>query len=85
MEFLTGQGGGDKAIAGVLPYTDDPEEIQERLKVLPNRWHTQVDWDWRFREEAMGTIGNLPLLQKWIERTRGPVVTGKPEGLGTRR
>jgi hypothetical protein len=39
-----------------------------------------VDWDWRINEEVDGTIKNLPLLQKWLHRVRGPVVTKKPVG-----
>ena len=31
-------------------------------------------------EEVDGTIKNLPLLQKWLHRVRGPVVTKKPVG-----
>jgi hypothetical protein len=41
-------------------------------------WSTRVDWDWRMRQEVDGTITELPLLEKWIRRARGPVVTEKP-------
>jgi len=43
-----------------------------------DNWHTKCDWDWRLRQEADGSIANLPMLRKWIERARGPVVTEKP-------
>ena len=42
-------------------------------------WSTSVDWDWRMRQEVDGTIKDLPLMQKWINRVRGPVVTEKPK------
>jgi len=45
-------------------------------------WSTSVDWDWRMKQEADGSIKDLPLLQKWIKRARGPVVTNKPVGSG---
>lgn len=41
-------------------------------------WSTSIDWDWRMRQEVDGTIEDLPLMQKWIRRARGPVVTEKP-------
>jgi hypothetical protein len=41
-------------------------------------WSTSVDWDWRMRQEVDGTIKELPLLEKWIIKARGPVVTEKP-------
>lgn len=41
-------------------------------------WSTSVDWDWRMRQEVDGTIKELPLLEKWIMKARGPVVTEKP-------
>ena len=43
-------------------------------------WSTRVDWDWRMSQEVDGTIKDLPLQQKWINRARGPMVTEKPEG-----
>ncbi|KPK48250.1 MAG: hypothetical protein AMK72_07350 [Planctomycetes bacterium SM23_25] len=48
-------------------------------------WSTRVDWDWRMRQEADGTINELPLMQNWIRRARGPVVTEKPAGAGDGR
>ena len=41
-------------------------------------WSTSIDWDWRMRQEVSGEIKDLPLMQKWIKRARGPVVTKKP-------
>ncbi len=40
-------------------------------------WSTSVDWDWRMRQEADGTIKDLPLMQKWIRRARGAVVVSE--------
>jgi hypothetical protein len=44
----------------------------------PAVWRTQVDWDWRTPEEVSGSIANLPLMKKWIERNRGPVQKSNP-------
>lgn len=65
-----------------LARTDDPGAIEEILKTWSSgkMWRTEVDWDWRINEEVDGSIKNLPLLQKWLHRVRGPVVTKKPEG-----
>ena len=41
-------------------------------------WRTRCDWDWRLKQEIDGTIKDLPLLQKWVRRVRGPVVTRWP-------
>jgi hypothetical protein len=30
------------------------------------------------QQEVDGTVNELPLLKKWIERARGPVVTETP-------
>lgn len=37
------------------------------------QWHTRCDWDWRLKQEIDGSITELPLLQKWLERARGTV------------
>ena len=37
------------------------------------QWHTRCDWDGRLRQEIDGSIGELPLLRKWLERVRGDV------------
>jgi hypothetical protein len=37
------------------------------------RWHTRCDWDWRLKQEIDGSIAELPLLQKWLQRSRGNV------------
>lgn len=41
-------------------------------------WRTKCDWDWRLKQEADRSIANLPLLRKWVQRARGPVVTEEP-------
>jgi len=65
-----------------LARTDDPAAIEEILEAWSSKemWRTEVDWDWRINEEVDGTIKNLPLLQKWLHRVRGPVVTKNPVG-----
>jgi len=35
------------------------------------KWHTRCDWQWRMRQELDGSIKDLPLLRKWLERARG--------------
>jgi len=44
----------------------------------PAVWRTEVDWDWRTPEEVSGSIANLPLMKKWIERNRGPIQKSNP-------
>jgi hypothetical protein len=44
-------------------------------------WRTRVDWDWRMKEEIDGSIADMPLMQKWLERVRGPVTKEKPAGV----
>ncbi len=65
-----------------LARTDDPGVIEDILNIWSSgkMWRTEVDWDWRITEEVNGKIETLPLLQKWLHRVRGPVVTKKPEG-----
>jgi len=36
-------------------------------------WHTEVDWDWRMKEEIDGSIHKAPQMKKWLEKARGPV------------
>ena len=38
------------------------------------KWHTRCDWEWRLKKEVDGSIEQLPQLQKWLERARGPVI-----------
>ncbi|MBT3200240.1 MAG: hypothetical protein HN350_10010 [Phycisphaerales bacterium] len=55
--------------------------LAERLhkcEINGGGWSTSIDWDWRMRQEVSGEIKDLPLMQKWIKRARGPVVTKKP-------
>ena len=35
------------------------------------QWHTECDWETRLKQEIDGTIEGLPLLKKWLERSRG--------------
>jgi len=37
------------------------------------KWHTRCDWEWRLRQEVDGSIADLPMLKKWIARTRGKI------------
>lgn len=66
-----------------VPAADDPQRVKEALRAwsTPEKtWSTSVNWDWRIREEIDGRIARLPLLQKWLQRTRGPVLKNKPVG-----
>jgi hypothetical protein len=63
-------------------------EMRENLQSLtsllevgakPEYWRTEVDWDWRLPEEISGKIDELPLMKKWLLRTRGPVTKESPE------
>ena len=38
-----------------------------------SKWHTKCDWDWRLKQEIDGSIADLPMLKKWIERARGRI------------
>jgi hypothetical protein len=62
-------------------------EMRENLNTLkslveaaakPECWRTEVDWDWRMKEEVSGAIDKAPLMQKWLLRTRGPIVKEDP-------
>lgn len=63
-------------------------EDLNRLKLLvevgskPEYWRSEIDWDWRMKEEVSGEIDSLPLMQKWVLRTRGPVVKRDPSAGG---
>ena len=37
------------------------------------KWHTRCDWDWRLKQELDGSIADLPLLQQWLQRSRGTI------------
>ncbi len=80
--YTSSLSGKTAASAEALAGTDNPDSIEEILKIWSSGkiWRTEVDWDWRIPEEADGRIKNLPLLQKWIQRIRGPVVTKRPVG-----
>ena len=34
--------------------------------------------EWRMKQEVSGEIKDFPLMQKWLKRARGPIVTKKP-------
>ncbi|MDE0839683.1 MAG: hypothetical protein OSB41_11615, partial [Kiritimatiellae bacterium] len=74
--------GKTESSAKTLASTDKGNDVAQRLEVWSagQMWRTQVDWDWRITEEVNGSIKNLPLLQKWLERIRGPVLTKLPVG-----
>jgi hypothetical protein len=36
-----------------------------------DQWKTRCDWEWRLKQELDGSIKELPLLRKWLERARG--------------
>jgi len=61
---------------------DDLNALKTVLEAQSDKahWHTRVDWDWRMPQEIDGSIRDLPLMHKWLERVRGPVVTQKPKG-----
>jgi len=63
-----------------IPIHSNVTRLQEiaDLGNNPAVWRTKVDWDWRTPEELSGSIADLPLLKKWIERNRGPIQKGNP-------
>ncbi len=50
-------------------------ELLTKLEQARENWSTKVDWEWRMPEEVDGSIAELPLMQKWLKRVRGPVMT----------
>jgi len=72
-----------KAIVGGGEMREDLNILKALEKAVSSEddWHTSVDWDWRMRQEVDGRIENLPLMKKWLQRVRGPVVTNKPVGV----
>ncbi|MFC1600933.1 DUF6055 domain-containing protein [Candidatus Sumerlaeota bacterium] len=69
-----------RAIAGGGEMREDLKQLQQVQQAYadPGYWHTTVDWDWRMPEEIDGRIDSMPLMRKWLARTRGPVVKTKP-------
>jgi hypothetical protein len=63
-----------------IPINSKVSRLQEiaELGNNPAVWRTEVDWDWRTPEEVSGAIDDLPLMQKWIERNRGPIQKSNP-------
>ncbi|MBT3296061.1 MAG: hypothetical protein HN383_12380 [Verrucomicrobia bacterium] len=74
-------GGHAKAIVGGGEMREDTNFLEALAKAVSGDdpgWRTKVDWDWRVREEIDGSIADAPLMQKWLERVRGPVMKEKP-------
>jgi len=36
-------------------------------------WRSKCDWEWRLKKELDGSIKDLPLMRKWLERVRGKI------------
>jgi len=73
--------GHARAIVGGGEMREDTrflEALAEAVSGNDKGWRTSVDWDWRTRQEADGTIVDLPLMKKWLAYVRGPVVKDKP-------
>ena len=67
-----------KDIGGKVSH--ESEELDTVYALQTNaKWHTRCDWEWRMKQELDGSVEKLPLLQKWIERVRGPVMAEKPK------
>ncbi|MDP6490331.1 MAG: DUF6055 domain-containing protein [Kiritimatiellia bacterium] len=74
-------GGHAKAIVGGGEMREDTNFLEALAKAVSGDdpgWRTKVDWDWRVREEIDGSIADAPLMRKWLERVRGPVMMEKP-------
>jgi hypothetical protein len=73
--------GHAKAIVGGGEMREDTNFLEALAKAVSgddDGWRTTVDWDWRVRAEIDGSIADAPLMQKWLERVRGPVMKEKP-------
>lgn len=69
--------GHARARVGGGEMREDTEFLKALAKAVSGddaAWRTRVDWDWRMRQEIDGSIENMPLMKKWLETTRGPVV-----------
>jgi len=73
-----------RAVVGGGEMRENTGRVTEARKAYadPANWRTEVDWDWRMPEEINGKIDSLPLMKKWLARTRGPVVKTKPTCAG---
>lgn len=72
-----------KDVVGGGEMREDTSFLEALVKAVSGDkegWHTRVDWDWRMNEEIDGRIADMPLMLKWLERVRGPVITEKPAG-----
>ena len=69
-----------RAIVGGGEMREDLKKLQQVQQAYadPSFWHTEVDWDWRMREEINGEINRMPVMKQWLDRTRGPIVKTKP-------
>jgi len=66
-------------LGGATQREDIPlAERLQKSEASGGGWSTTIDWDWRMRQEVSGEIKDLPLMQKWIKRARGPIVTKRP-------
>jgi len=76
-----------KALLGGAEMRENIGSLRQLEKAVSSDddWSTTIDWDWRMRQEVDGSIKDLPLQRKWIERARGPVVTEKPVGVNSER
>ena len=69
-------------IGGKPVFHENPAALDARHRARSETaWRTRCDWDWRLAQEADGSITKQPMLQKWLKRVRGPVVTKKPESV----
>jgi len=75
-----------REIVGGGELRDDPGTVKTVLEAQtePRHWHTAADWDWRMPQEVDGSIADLPIMRRWLERVRGPVVTQRPDGAAAR-
>ena len=74
-------GGHAKAIVGGGEMREDTNFLEALAKAVSGddeAWRTRVDWDWRVRAEVEGGIADMPLMKKWLERVRGPVMENAP-------
>ena len=81
IRFMAGD--AETAATGELQPRGNASDVQNRLEQWnePNAWRTEIDWDWRYGPEAQGNdLENRPMMKRWIERVRGPIVTKRPVG-----
>ena len=72
--------GHAKDVVGGGELREDTKFLQALARAVSGEddgWRTSVDWDWRMKQEIEGRINDLPLMKKWLARTRGPVMKDK--------